>query len=412
MAIIPLIVHFLVFYFFYKKIGILHPASIFSFIWTVQWLGVLFSGDYFYTVSGYTMMTSLAGLISFSLGVILTSSLKIHSPAILNRDYANNRYLLTIAIFILLFFSYKIFQINTAFMSFDILEGGLAELRYVISIEEEDVLGIYKYGQPISLTLMLLTFIRLITKYLKEKVIDKPQLYLFFIFFCFSFYAAFFSTGRGIVLMIFISLIISYLCTLKEKKISRSIIKSGLVFTFLSYFIFTIMGEILGKVSGNFSDAINSIVNYQFSALPALSFFIEKNSLSIMDSNLGSDTIRLFRAIFSKLGFATPPESLVQEFVFVPIPTNIYSFYHFHLRQFGWLGVILFPFSFGVAHQIIYRYAFSKNSTDYHKLIFAISIIPLLNSTGGDTYFSNASIWISIGLIGFIFTRRKSHREV
>lgn len=391
-------------YIVYKNI--FSPSILFSATWLMQVIGLLMFSHLFENVSPIVLLVVVIGVALFSFGQILDPGIKITISNLKDREVnlVRVRYLISILIIsICLFEQVRIFNDLTSGMEMSV---ALVFIRNLISIESEDIYGIFKYGTTFGQAIIVLMLISLQR--------DKSS---FSKFFCFilvvlaTLCMAFLSTGRGQVLQIFILLTLVYLLSTNISQFSLKFLKITLLILAISFLIFWQMGKMMGKVGESGSEALIDLLSYQFSPIPALSAYLSSHEFDLVGGDGGLRSFRVILAIMYKLGFGDAPPILIEEFVYIPHPTNIYTIYLMPLRDFGWIGSFLYIFLIGLLHGYIYRAWKKDKSNDFAKYIFIISFIPLIQSPGGDAYLSLISTWVQFITIGIIFTikRKPTH---
>jgi oligosaccharide repeat unit polymerase len=205
-----------------------------------------------------------------------------------------------------------------------------------------------------------------------------------------------FATGRTYFLMILtIYLGISYLL---QKNFSLR--KYALAFLlFMPVFIF--IGMIYGK-GGNMEDSLKNNLKassestgiYLVSAVNALDNELT-NKIEI--TNQGENTLLFFIKIGQQLHLIKDKKvgSLVKEFVFIPYPTNVYTFYSPYIHDFGKLYAWIMIALFGALHTWVFHKALKRKSLR-NTLYYSFLLYPLLMSFFQDQYISLFSTWLQM----------------
>jgi oligosaccharide repeat unit polymerase len=206
------------------------------------------------------------------------------------------------------------------------------------------------------------------------------------------------STGRTYFFFYFITLfIIIYFKGELKTRYMR-------IFFFLFLFLFILVGIVLSKggsltytLSENISSSITHILAYLNGPLLAFDRFLNSD----FSHTYGKNTFRFFFALLYKLNIiGQEPVDIVKEYVFVPYPTNVYTFFYTYVMDFGRIGTILLIFLFGMLNSwLFYK---SKSSGNHVKLLAAFSYYPLLMVFFQDQYFSLLSFWIQLWFYSFI----------
>ncbi|PYT03367.1 MAG: hypothetical protein DMF60_18625 [Acidobacteria bacterium] len=116
---------------------------------------------------------------------------------------------------------------------------------------------------------------------------------------------------------------------------------------------------------------------------------------------MGVNSFRTILAVLRALGFGTPYVPLVQPYVDIPMPMNVYTVYQPYFKDFG-IGGILTLFPLGLAHGFLYRKATVRNPHAVYVFLFSLSLFPLSTQVFQDMYFSVLSTWIQYGAISVL----------
>ncbi|MGD0737169.1 MAG: O-antigen polymerase [Terracidiphilus sp.] len=96
--------------------------------------------------------------------------------------------------------------------------------------------------------------------------------------------------------------------------------------------------------------------------------------------------------------YTKPP--LLDSFVLVPFPTNVYTVFKFYFLEVGTFGTIVILFSIGLLHSLLYLKA--RQGGRFSMFLFAISIYSVLIVIFDDAYFDTAIYLRAIGF-GLLF---------
>lgn len=223
-----------------------------------------------------------------------------------------------------------------------------------------------------------------------------------------SIYAAF-SSGRTSIVLLAVS-------TLGVLAISRRLhwSRAAGAFAATAIFAFVAVAYATGKgvrtdetFSNNLDTLFDSFVTYLLSAVPAF------NQLVMYDKapGFGEYTFRFFYAVAERLGASVTAVPLVQQYVYVPVATNVYTYLQPYYLDFRAFGVVVFPFIFGYIHSYSYVRASSGNRA--HIFLYGLLCYPLVMQFFQDQYFNLLSTWIQYLCIYIVFsllTRRVTFR--
>lgn len=383
---------------FFTTKKLLQPAVVFAVIWSIQLLGLLLFHDRFIEPSVDVLFIVVLGAVMFTLGSNLSSvgiigRGHIMRPREIRRDFVLY-WIAAIVVAICLYGQYKIFVDLTIGENF---ATSLVYARTLMTIENEDIYGLYKYGSSVALAALLLLQILIIQN--KAKRVHKI---LFGYFLLAALFMALLTTGRGPIAFILLLLGVNYVLKVGINWRVGGVFVGILSLTFM---IFWIMGRAMGKADDAVAGAVNNLIAYLFSSIPALSVYLDQHPLHIIDGDLGSNTFRFFIALMASIGLVDKPPSLVQGFVSVPNMANLYTTYLQYIKDFGLTGVVAIPLFLGFLHGHIFRWAMINKNNEFAFYILAISYLPLLQTVFQETHFLSMSSWIQFVLLGLVMTK-------
>ena len=382
-----------------KKV-LMQPAVLFSLLWfTILSLHFIFRLtilDELYPVHPQTFIIFFVGALCFSFGSFLIVTYhKKNSPDTEGQQKKFNppmtlsitlRFILAGLLLIGLPFyiqaAYRLFIASN-------IENFFVGLRTQLSYGDEDI-GPLKYLVSFSFVIYAIN----LYAYLKEKNKANKALLIGSLLLTIAY--AVFITGRSLFFMILIVYFgMSYL-----HKANFSIRKNfWLIGTFLIAFI--LIGIYFGKggdkedsVKENVLPAAQGTGIYLVSSINALDWELNHN---LEVSYSGANTFRFFIKTGSQLHLINNAkvEDILQEFSFVPYPTNVYTFYSPYIEDYGiafsWLMIGLF----GVLHTLLNDKALLVKNLRY-SLYYSFMLFPLLMSFFQDQYMSLFSSWFQI----------------
>ena len=191
---------------------------------------------------------------------------------------------------------------------------------------------------------------------------------------------------------------------LLSRKLSarKALIYSGMT----ALLLFTTVAALLGKgadvnksASENIASLWTAFQTYLLGPLPSFDIVVRHHQTV----QLGDNTLRSFWAILDKLGFETHPVALVQEFVNVPYPSNVYTVYRPYVDDCGLFGAVCIHFFLGLLHGGLYRKISRPDPFFY--CVFAMSLYPLAMQFFQDQYLSLMSQWLQTVVVLLILTR-------
>ena len=383
--------------FFRCERRLLAPPVLFPFLWSIILFLHLVLGNTLlselYPLGNATFLIITFGSISFILGGLMPLSIrKKFSPLEQNGILIEDDTSTWLRIFFLFIIIIGLpFYIQAAYRVFiaSQLDNFLVGIRTELGYGEEDI-GITKYLITISFVVFAINY----HAYLKFRGIKNAMIVLINLLVTVTY--AILATGRSYFFMILAIYIgINYLHHLK---ITRRI-----YLTLLAFFIplFLILGIVYGK--GGSSDekagdnlllSLSTAGLYVVSPINALDQQITKQREI---KGTGENTLLFFQKIGQQVGILKKKEvpTLVQEYSFVPYPTNVYTFYSSYLKDYGCLYACFMLFLFGMLHTWIYIKAITLRSTRF-ALYFSVLMYPLLMSFFQDQYLNLLSTWIQM----------------
>jgi len=179
------------------------------------------------------------------------------------------------------------------------------------------------------------------------------------------------TTGRGPVLQIFIMLVTAYLIKTHQlgfraaTRFARVPILMFLFFyiglTFTNKNTSVIEGGILGI-------AIYFVVSYMIGPVVAMDYVLEHTEQYAGNPN---HTFKLFAKLgdfFHLWSYSPPP--LLDKFIEVPFPTNVYTGYKFYFTDFGFVGCLIVVGIIGFIHSFLYRKALMESQLALYAFCF------------------------------------------
>lgn len=199
------------------------------------------------------------------------------------------------------------------------------------------------------------------------------------------------STGRGILVGLLITLVLIPI-VLRQVRLLRA---ASLLLA-ISLLLFVALGMLMGKIGVFGTDFTENMAAlgetfeiYLLASIPALDHLLQQGS----PYDAGLHTFRSLFAALHAIGFDVPVLPLVQEFVEVPLPTNVYTLYQPYFLDFGVLALPLVQFVLGLFYGLVYRGATRAHPHPAPVYLYALMFWPLAGQFGSDPYFSLASQW-------------------
>ncbi|MEO9021710.1 MAG: O-antigen polymerase [Ginsengibacter sp.] len=400
LELVFILLHFFLFIFNYtiSKKKLFSPAALFSLVWVVILvLHFIFRFtilNQLFPLHLETYLVLFLGTVSFSIGSLLVASYfeKGNSQHNIQLPFKNDVFetsLLLRVIFLAIIIIGLPFYIQAAYRVFlaSNIDNFFVGLRIELSYGDEDI-GITKYLTSLSFVVFAINYYVL----LRQK--NKLNTWLVVISFIAALVYSIFATGRTYFFMILsIYLGINYL--LNKKLLLKKYLWPLLIFILL----FMSIGIIYNK-GGNTEDTLienlhsssETTAVYLVSSLNAFDLELSKN---VKAQYPGENTLLFFVKVLQRFEFLpnTKTGSLVSEFVFVPYPTNVYTFYSPYIRDFGKIYAWFMIFLFGALHTWLFYKALETKKLRY-TLYYSFLLYPLFMSFFQDQYLSLLSTWL------------------
>lgn len=398
--LIFILLHFIVFVLNYEvmKRKLMQPAVLFSLVWFIillsHFLFRLTLLNELATLHTSTFFIFFIGVVSFSFGNFLQTTIWqknhfngkiVQFQEVISISLALRFFLLAIILIVLPFYIKASYQMFIASQVESFIVGLRTEVLY-----GEDEIGSWKYVS----TLSYITFGISLIAYYKNR--SRLNLLLLFLTFILSIAYAILATGRLlylILLAIYTGVSFIYNKNFSIKRIMK------LVGIFMLFFIF--MGVLYGKggdtessLKENIKPAAEATAIYLVSPLNALDYDLN-HQFEI--SNSGGYTLRFFVKLAQRLGLMPQAKvtDVVQQFVMIPYPTNVYTFYYKYIKDFGRGYAWIMLFLFGLLHSYLYNKAGTTKSIRF-TLYYALMLFPLIISFFDDEYMFLISMWLQI----------------
>ena len=182
--------------------------------------------------------------------------------------------------------------------------------------------------------------------------------------------SAFAIMEKGMLFFLFASLM--YILYQKRVIRLRSIFVSVIVVVLVFFLI-----NLARDYTSSEGDSSESMSFLDFFAIYVLSppAAFERISQDI-STQFGSHTFQTVYLFLNRFGGDFEVNTKLQEFVWVPLPTNVYTVFQPFFMDFGYRGVAFFALVYGVLSGWIYRYA--RNGSGFAKCVYAFAVYVLV----------------------------------
>jgi oligosaccharide repeat unit polymerase len=215
--------------------------------------------------------------------------------------------------------------------------------------------------------------------------INKKRVILLF---CLNILLGLSSMAKG---ALFTTIIASVFILSYNGKVSKFIF----AYIFIGFISLTILFNNLRSFSGDAGANQADVISiYLLSPIPAFDTAANLHQISYD----GSSTFRFFFQVLQSCGFDIDVKPTVQEFINVPLPTNVYTIFYQYYLDFGYIGILIF----GIINGWIYGYVYGKmNESPSLKLFYSYLFVSLC------LQFFNEIFWVVFSIVIQIFVWSK-----
>jgi oligosaccharide repeat unit polymerase len=379
--------------------SVLYPPFIFCAMWLLDLLVIRSGLIEIDPVHGNTLAIVAAGATSFSAGGLLSGLvprklLCIHLFPLKpkrTRDFLRN--ILTIALLCgLPVLFYQILQISR-------LGGGgftiLAQAR-------TEMVAAAQSGEPIrSLVLDYFTIFSILVCLLFA---TGKKDWRFWAVTVIAFIASVLTTGRGWLLLLIAALAAIRLLQAKQESLRRAIplLRWPIALFVALYIALLFTNKDTEAMTGSTTSiATFSVLSYIAGPLAAFDRVVQSPA-DFMRTSSHTFQFPLHLAATLHLIKDYTKAPMLDSFVFVPFPTNVYTVFKFYFLELGIIGALVLLFFVGLLHSLLYLKA--KQGGRFSTYMFAFSIYYVLAVIFDDAYFDIATILraFAIGLLYFL----------
>lgn len=376
----------------------MHPGVIQACVWSFVLGMYVLQQDLLSPVSLRVFLVVLAGVLTFSLGAY-TACRGFRAPKqpVADLDFEPKAWIMNVLVWLPIIGLIPFLATVIMLGSDGPFEAFFQNLRSNIGNVESrsggGAFGVWAYLIPIS-------FASIGVQVLLERY--RTHRTVFIVSFLVALVYAFFTTGRSFVLLLLLMVAGILLITRRV-----SAVKTAAVAVSVGLVVFLGLGLLVNKGGTIVGGAEIEIVNlwrvflvYLLGPLPALDIYLQTSA----GAGSGEHVFRTIYAVLAFVGLDVEVPPLVQDYVLIPFPTNVYTFFQPYYTDFGLAGVILAPFLFGWLHGALYRRASMGHL--FSIMMYALLLYALVFQFFQDHYFSLLSTWIQYTIIlGLFFYR-------
>jgi len=236
-------------------------------------------------------------------------------------------------------------------------------------------LGILGYFVHVAYVLLLVS--------LDRESLSRKQL-CFAVLLCLIFF--FTTLSKQIFFMIAVSLL--YLLYVYKRITLKPFLYFGAAFLFLGIF-FTAARSVNSSQEDTFT-FVDLLVMYVVSPVSAFCYDTPESA-----AIWGENTFRGLYNIGNALGFTfKQPAAAIQSFIYIPLPTNVYTMMSPYFKDFGYEGLFVFSVLEGAVTGCIYKYAESGHNVV--RLLYAYLLTMLILQYFDESFFMGMSRFLQI----------------
>lgn len=346
---------------FFKLGDIFSPWTITTVIWLAIEVMFLFQGDLLYPLGNQFHSCLALWLPIFCASAMVTyyvlprgnTGQTLSDIPDINQGLFNLFYVISMVITPL--YLYKIMQVVMMFDSSDMLNN----IR-MLAVYGDENYGFLNYSYVLNQVLLVVGLWRY----------PKVPLWQLITIIIASLMSAFAIMEKGMLFFLFAGV----LFVLYEKRVikMRSILISSAVLI-LVFFLFT-----TARSYREDADPNEDLTFLDFFAIyvlsPAVAFeYVEED----LTPQLGSHTFQTIYMFLNRFGGDYEVNAKIQEFVWVPLPTNVYTVFQPFFEDFKYKGVALFAMFYGVFSGLAYRMARNGNSVGKCLYVYVVYVLAL-----------------------------------
>ena len=213
--------------------------------------------------------------------------------------------------------------------------------------------------------------------------------------------------SRNAMLQYFLPLVIILLYSFKLSNKRKLLILFASFSLFMGYYSIISANKYfyLYEKSNNASAVLSSELDVYLSG-SIIAFDLAKDEN--VYSRKGKNTFRFFYAVYDKFSGSNNAEKLTNDFFQTSgLRTNVFTFYDFYARDFGYIYALLIQFLLGMLYGFVYK----KRNTSQGLFWCAILSYPLVMQFFQDQYISLTSTWLQIFIISFVLFNTNIFQE-
>lgn len=395
-----LILLFSIVFFFFSLIAnylirrdLMYPPVIHGAVWFMVIAIYSLSGDEFAPFSAASKFLFATGHLAFCCGSYLSTYNYKRRESFIAAGYVDGKSVLSWLVFAIAVIGFPLFILKATYIvesSQSIYQSFFRDLRHQLTQETAEDFGVLSYFALFSVFNLGVQMLIGINSRNRFRIISSIVLALAY---------GLFSTGRTTFFMILI-MVNGILLITRKTSPGKSIVYGGSIGLLFFSFISILMGK-GGSFEYSFSDNFIGILNafklYLLGSLPAFAEYMN----GITEYDFGLNMFRTFFAVLHAAGADVKVVELVQDYVYVPMSTNVYTVYQPYYKDFWVFGAVVIQFLAGIWHGYLYKRADSGSLV--YVLLYSIFLYPLVMQFFQDQYFNLLSTWIQMAFYLLVY---------
>lgn len=347
------------------------------------------------TIAGYI------GLLQYSFSGITNSI--INKPNKIENEIINSKLSIYVRIGLMGFCVFA-FPFFIKYLINVVLPGEVENIFKTIRYETAvNKVGFGIYGYLVTLS----CFVSLLCGYVFWQNKTKTNRVIYIIAILIAMMYAFATMGRSSILMAIALNLAMFLVHNQKVKIKQFVLPLVIfIFIFLGVGILLDKG---GSVNSSFSDnvdaSIETFAEYLLTPMNAIDVVLHQ---PLLEHEEGRRTLRFFYVLGHSLGLNNVNLNnfdIVDSFIFVPYPVNVYTIYNPYVRDFGPLYSLFWIFIFMLIHTNAFMKIKYSAKAFLPRIIYSFMFFPLIMIFFNDQYISLLSTWIQLLIIvGLIYS--------
>lgn len=378
-SLISFIFLFLAFVGYKKDKSVIGPLFIMPFIWGVFLFLYTVIPHGLYDLQSQFLAALLLWVLFFLLGAYAVSLKNSNTNSFIDNNFSlYNKQIFNVFFYLVIIFSpLVIIALVTEAMKVG-FEYFFLKLRMInTGIDDDDT---FTLG-PLAYVFNFTNVVLLLFTFYKDKV-SNIKYYLVLIF----------AVLLGLITLARTSLVVLFLSIFVILYLKRKLKKWHYLAGAMVFFVFIVLITFLRSLHESNSTGNNELLIYLFAGMPA---FDQVNYIA--QEQFGIYTFRFFYALLNSFGGNYIVEKTILPYSMVPELTNVYTVMFPFYKDFGYLGLIIFGFMYGILTKFTFNSAVKGNNFAilFYSMIFPVLLLQFF----GEYLFSNLSTYLQYVII-------------